>query len=256
MGLGGVADELIRRHGRGGTPFGMYVLESDDPAAQLARIVERDVFYEAFGNSPELLEAEYGPYEEASVFLCVIDHAERQAAGVLRLIMPSTTGLKSVIDLEHEWDLPLSECIERHGLAIDPSLLFDMATLGVSPPYRGAGTAGLVSTSLYQMMSLLAVRNGLEWAIAILDQVVLRQINGAFSRPLTPLPGTEPKRYLDSASSQPVFIDVNDYRARIQLLDPALHSLLFDGRGLEAAMSYPDWVCDHESLGEVVALAG
>ena len=34
----------------------MYVLEADDPAAQLARIVERDVFYETFGNTPELLE--------------------------------------------------------------------------------------------------------------------------------------------------------------------------------------------------------
>jgi hypothetical protein len=251
----GVAEELIEAHGRDHTPFGVYVLEPGDPATVLARAIERQVFYETFGNTPELLAAEYGPYEDGSVFLCVMDHEQRRAAGVLRLIMPSPAGLKSVIDLERHWGVSLAECVEPHGIVVDPMTMFDMATLGVDPDYQGAGTAGLVATALYQTMSLLAVHRRLDWAIAILDQVALRQINTSFSRPLAPIPGTEPQRYLDSASSQPVLIDVADYRARVQFLDPGLHSLLFEGRGLESAFSYPDWVPSAVPAVEMAAIA-
>jgi hypothetical protein len=249
-----VAEELIDAEGRSHTPFGVYVLNTDDPAAALARELEREVFYATFGNTRELLADEYGPYEEGSVFLCVFDHVQRRAAGVLRLILPSSD-LKSVVDLERHWAMPLAECLGRHGLAVDASSMFDMATLGVGPDYQGAGTAGLVATALYQTMSMFAVDRGLEWAIAILDQIALRQINAAFSRPLTPIPGTAPKRYLDSPSSQPVLIDVADYRARVRFLDPALHSLLFEGRGLEAAFSYPAWMTADQPDAKVVALA-
>src|SRR5579875_1985596 len=82
-------------------PFGVYVLRSEDPAAELGRSLERAVFLEAFGNTPELLEVEYSPYESASLFLVVVDHRRRLPAGVMRVICPGgPAGLKSLNDLE------------------------------------------------------------------------------------------------------------------------------------------------------------
>ena len=54
-------------------PFGAYLFRGDEPGAELGRHVERAVFLEAFGNTPELLAEEYGPYEASSVFICVVD---------------------------------------------------------------------------------------------------------------------------------------------------------------------------------------
>ena len=112
MDLQQLADDLIATHERGHTGFGVYVLRSDEPAAELARHVEREVFLEFFGNTPELLAAEYGPYESASVFICVIDHVLRQPAGVMRIIVPSACGAKSLHDLEARWGQPGRR---RHG---------------------------------------------------------------------------------------------------------------------------------------------
>jgi Acetyltransferase (GNAT) domain len=236
-----LADDLIVREGRGETPFGLYVITADEPASELARTIERDVFYEAFGNTPDLLAAEYDRYEDASVFLCVVDHARRAAAGMLRLVTPSAGGFKSLYDLERLWGITPDDLAARHGVDLDLSSLMDMATLAVPPDYRGAASSGLVATVLYQGLGRMSLDHDLKWYIAILDQIVLRQINRPFGRPLTPIPGTEPMRYLDSPSSQPVYIDCLDYRARVGLLDPKMYAMLFAGVGLESVVSQPRW---------------
>ena len=76
-------------------PFGVYVWSSSEPGAELGRHLERRVFGEFFGNSPETLAEEYGPYEEASSFFCVVDHRRQLPAGVLRVIRPSPAGFKT-----------------------------------------------------------------------------------------------------------------------------------------------------------------
>ncbi|HVN50080.1 MAG TPA: hypothetical protein VMT43_01540, partial [Acidimicrobiales bacterium] len=98
--MGDLAGGLMVAHGRAHTPFGVYVLDADQPEAELARAVEREVLDEFFTNSPELLEREYGPYESASTFLCVVDHEQRAPAGMIRIIRPGDAGLKSVHDIE------------------------------------------------------------------------------------------------------------------------------------------------------------
>jgi hypothetical protein len=94
-----LADDLLTTTGRDGTPFGVYVLESGDPSSALARQVERDVFLEFFGNTVDMLDAEYRAYDAASTFLCVIDHERRVTAGMIRLISPSPAGFKTLHDL-------------------------------------------------------------------------------------------------------------------------------------------------------------
>jgi hypothetical protein len=241
MELRDLAEDLIAAHGRGHTPFGAYLVEGHLPAAELARSVEREVFLEFFGNTTEMLDAEYGPYDEASRFLCLLDHTTRRPAGMIRIIEPSSVGLKSLDDLERVWGIPASSLVGPTGRRFDPDSVWDLATLAVAPDYRGAATAGLVSMALYQALNMLAVERQVEWAVAVMDLVVLELINSAWHRPFLAVPGAEPRRYLDSPASVPAFCDVIEYRARLAFLDPATHEILFEGRGLESMVSIPAW---------------
>jgi len=239
--VGDLAGGLMVAHGRASTPFGVYVLDAAQPEAELAREIEREVLDEFFSNSPKLLAEEYGPYDATSTFLCVLDHERRRPAGMIRIIRPSEAGLKSVRDIEAMSGRSFAELVGPTGAEVDLSAWWDLATLGVASDYRGAATSGLVAMALYQALNMLADREGVVWAVAILDVVVLDLINTAWMDPFKPVPGTYPTTYLDSPASQPVFCDAAAYKAKLAMFDPATHEILFEGRGLETMVSAPTW---------------
>ena len=234
-----IAGDLITREGRGQTPFGLYVLGSQEPAAELARSVERDVFLDYFGNSPELLAHEYDRFEPSSFFLCVVDHLRRVPAGVIRIIVNSPVGLKSLQDIEHGWDVSADDLCERTGIEMDLDQVWDVATLAVASDYRGAATNGLITTALYQGMGWIFSADRIRWMIAILDVVVLDLVQGAVQRPFQNFDGIEPRRYLDSPSSLPVWADADEYLPRLKMLDPSVYELVVEGRGMEDVVSLP-----------------
>lgn len=236
-----LAESLITEGRRDDPPFGLYVLTSPQPGADLARSVEAQVFLEFFGNTPDLLDAEYGPYEAASLFLCVLDHRRRVPAGVIRIVTDSPAGFKSLGDIERAWGADAEDVARRSGFSFPPHEVWDIATLAVSPDYRGESTSGLVSLALYQAVGTLAANHGIRSLVTILDLVVLDLIQTRIGRPFTPFVGLEPRNYLDSPASLPVFCDLDDHRARIGLTDPAMHELLYEGTGLEAVVSGPAW---------------
>ena len=237
--LVGVAADLIAREGRGQTPFGLYVLGSHEPAAELARSVERDVFLEYFGNSPELLAHEYDRFEPSSFFLCVVDHRRQVPAGVIRIIVNSPVGLKSLQDLEHGWDVSVDDLCERTGIEMDLDQVWDVATLAVASDYRGAATTGLISAALYQGIGGIFSAHRIRWMIAILDLVVLDLVQGAVQRPFQNFDGLEPRRYLDSPSSLPVWADWDEYLPRLKMISPDDYELFVEGRGMEDVVSLP-----------------
>lgn len=239
--LQALTEATIAAGGRSGTPFGLYVIPSADPAAELARSVEREVFFEYFGNTAEVLADEYGPYEPSSVYLCVLDHLRGRAAGAMRLILPSSAGLKTVVDLERAWEQPVPEVLQRTGLDLPPAQVWDIATIAVTPDYRGASTNGLISLAMYQGVIQLARHRDVHWVLAILDLVVLDLIQQGTGRPFSTFDGIEPMSYLDSPSSLPVWCDLRDYDQRLAITDPGMHEILFQSRGLEAAVSIPAW---------------
>jgi hypothetical protein len=205
----------------------------------LARSVDREVFDEYVGNSPEMLADEYGAYDGCSLFFCVIDHLRRTPAGAVRLILPSPAGSKSLADLERAWDESADEVMRRSEVQIDPGALWDVATLAVSREYRGEASAGLVSLGLYQGLTMLAGAVDLPHAVAIFDLIVLDLVQSNFHRPFTGFKGIEPRRYLDSPSSLPVYCDVREYRARLAMIDADMYELLFAGAGMESVISSP-----------------
>ena len=233
-----LAGDLVAREGRGATPFGLYIVPAHSPAAELGRAVERSVFMEYFGNSPELLQEEYEPYDEGSVFILVVDHLLRQPAGAMRLLVPGTPS-KSLHDIARVWDEDPSVVIARSCPNFDPGRCWDIATLAAMPGYRGGSTAGLISLAMYQAVGVLSYEHGIDWLIAILDVVVLDLIQTLLQRAFTPFDRLEPRNYLDSPSSLPVFLDLVEQRRRIALVDPDLYERFTFGGGLEAAVSMP-----------------
>jgi hypothetical protein len=221
-------------------PFGAYVFAADDPRSALARRVEEEVFDEVFGNPPELLAAEYGAYEDATVFFCVVDHVAARPAGMKRVIVDSPAGLKTLADIEQgPWSTPVDEVLARTGIDLDPARTVDVATLGVGRDYRGR-SSGLVNLALNQITVRLSLALEARWWITILDVVVLDLYQQGFAEPWSYFTGIEPLRYLDSPLSVPVYGDVEAWCQRVALRDPGLHDLFVHGVGLEASVAPVD----------------
>jgi hypothetical protein len=237
-------------------PFGTYVLAAAHDGAELARAIERDVFLEFFGNTPELMAVEYGTYEPASLFLCVIDHRRVTPAGAIRMIVPSEVGQKTFVDVERVWDVPTAELLARARRTPDLRRTWDISTLAVAPEYRGRGTEGLISLALYQATMQLAVACDIEWYVTVLDLVVLDLIQTRTFEPFSLFAGLEPMNYLDSPASLPVYMDVPDFRQRVRAADVTMHSLLFEGTGLEEVIANPDWTSSVDSAVSAIGARG
>ena len=222
-------------------PFGVYVWADPDPAASLARHVERVVFGESFGNSPEQLDVEYGKYEHSSVFLCVIDHGRRLPVGMARAILPSDAGLKSLDDLEREWGEDIDDVLARTGLPMERDFVWDCATVATLAGYRRGTTHGLISMALYQTLTTAAVRCGFRWLVAVVDAPVLRVLQWRAGRPFHTYDGVPAMPYLGSAASMPVWSDLAAWSARLAIENPVKHEIVFGGHGLPGDVAPPDW---------------
>jgi len=243
-----LAQQVIPRGAK--EPFGSYLFLGIDPGAELGRHLERTVFLEAFGNTPELLAQEYDPYEGATVFICVVDHMRRLPAGAMRVLLPSSAGFKSLNDLEPVWGEPAKKMINRTGLSLDPLRTWDVATLAVDAKYRSKATMGLVSAGLYQTLTMAAWHCGMDWFVAILDMPIFRLIRWKLQMVFAGYDGVAPLPYLGSAASIPAWCHISEGKEHLAEVDPALHDILFEGVGLEPAIRTVDLSCT-ERLGLV-----
>ena len=232
-------------------PFGLYGFTGASEESALPRAVERDVFAEQFGNSPELLATEYGAYEPSTFFFCVLDHRRRLPVGSVRLLLPSAVGFKTLADIERTWGLSLDDTLRRSELELDHDRVWDVATIAVDREYRGKVTQSLVSGSLYQAICRGAHLAEVGWVIAVLDLVVLDLIQTISHDAYQRFAGCEPLRYLDSPASLPVYCHVDAYLPRLSEIDPLTYELLIEGRGMEEAVRPPDWEALTASLASV-----
>jgi hypothetical protein len=218
------------------TPFGTYFILPEEPESELARAVEREVFDEWFGNSPELLDAEYRDWEPASIFIVVLDHARRLPAGMARFTLPSQLGFKTVEDLRTVWGEEPAAVLERSSADWDLTKTWDAQTLAVSGDYRRNATGGLVSLGLLQAANRALILSGGRLFITVLDVHVLRTFNELLHDAYEVFPGIEPVSYLDSPLSVPCFVDHERYEPALLEVDPGLHRIIFDGVGIESVV--------------------
>lgn len=176
---------------------GVVTVEGSHRLSDVARQVECSVFFEFFHNDPELMAAEYAPYEEASVFFVAV--LERQIAGVLRVIRHSAAGFKTLADLE----VTPFEMELHHSAGLQTC--WDVATLAVPKAYRGDQA---VSAVLYGALYTEALRQQVDHVITILDDHAHRQLVDVFGVPFVPLAGRSPCSYLGSVKSHPVYLHV------------------------------------------------
>lgn len=221
-------------------PFGAYLFRIGHPGAELARAVETEVLWETFGDSPEVLRREYGDYEDSSFFLCIIDHRRQLPAGMMRVILPSPCGFKSLNDIEPVWGEAAPSVIERTGLDMDLTRTWDIATLAVAREYRGKAALGLVSMGLYQSLIMAAFRCGVVWLVAIVDMPVLRLLRWKMRMTWTGFDGLAPARYLGSVASIPAWCNLLEAERKVVREDPDLYAILKLGEGLEPALRRVD----------------
>jgi Acetyltransferase (GNAT) domain len=237
-------------------PMGVYALRADRPEAAVALHLEQAVFYEAFGNTPELLAEEYDPYAASSVLLCVVDHLRRRPAGMMRIIVPSAAGHKSVHDIEKVWGESFEDLCGRLDYVYNPDTLWDIATLAVAPDYRSAALSGLVGIGLVQAVGIIGLRCGVTHMVTIMHRPVLRMFQWKLHRPFQPFPGVLPMAYLDSPASVPVMGDVADWHRRLSVEDEAMYQVMARGTGLEPVIRPPDWDTAQSVFSAVTRLNG
>jgi hypothetical protein len=233
-------------------PFGVYVCRFDEPGAELGRFVERGVFLEVFGNTPEQLSKEYDRYEPGSVFIVVLDHARRVPAGMMRVLVPTPARFKSLDDMRDGWGADPVEVLARVDDEWDLERVWDLATLAVSPEYRGNAALGLVTQGLLQTLTMLGSGWGVERYVAILDLPVFRMLQWRIGRPFDAFPGVDAREYLGSAASLPIWGSRRAWADRLAATDPIVYQLFFEGRGLEPVISTPRW---DDAVGLVESIA-
>ncbi|HUO49613.1 MAG TPA: hypothetical protein VMU09_12345, partial [Acidimicrobiales bacterium] len=241
----------------GDEPFGLYLFRADDPAADLARHVEQQVFLETFGNTPELLAKEYLPYEEASVFLCVMDHRRAVPVSAMRIVTPSPAGFKSLDDIAPVWNVDVETMFERTGIPFDPGTIWDIATIAAHPEYRGKAAAGLATLALYQGLAHASLGSGIETLVCVLDLPVFRMMQGVLQGSFDHFEGVEPRPYLGSPASLPVYLVLEESKRRMAAADRHMYEICYEGRGLEEALRPLDLDGALRDIAEVrLAVAG
>ncbi|MDO8120450.1 hypothetical protein Q6346_03875 [Isoptericola sp. b490] len=201
-----------------------------------ARDCELQVFSEWYGNTAAEFADEYGPYDDASVFLALED-AAGDVVAVMRLIAPvGTAGLKALNDIGHEpWGVDGPRAARAAGL--DLASTWEIATLGSR---RQQGSARIRnSLALYHGFGVLARVNAMSAFVAILDERVRRLLDMTGLR-THPLPGTRTAPYLGSDASTPVY-GVNARLADQQRREhPDAFALVAMGSGLDGIDVPPD----------------
>ncbi len=170
-----------------------------------ARRVEAAVFLHAFGNTPEVMEEEYGPFEARSRFVAVIDEESGSALGAARLIVADSSPVKTLVDVAGEpWRLPVADSLGAVGLT--PRTVWDVASLAVDPRYRAGAAGAEVTLALCHGIWRYARNCGVPGLVTILDDRVLRVLR-VLGLPWQPMAGATSQPYLGSPASTPcVFV--------------------------------------------------
>jgi hypothetical protein len=199
-----------------------------------ARECEQDVFLRAFGNTPEQLDEEYGPYEDQSTWLTVSDMSG-YVLGACRIITPGPAGLKTLNDVAREpWGIDGERSATLAGADLDRT--WDIGTLGVRTEHRGSRVR--ISLALYHGILRAGRANDIRTLVSVFDEPA-RRVLAALDYRHVPLPGTYAAPYLGSASSTPVYYHAHMLDA-VRRDNPEAYRLVVHGIGLEGILTPDD----------------
>ena len=191
-----------------GSRFACTEISADSKFANLGRYVEEEVFVKEFGNTPEEMVEQYGPYEAASRFWVVFDLNSRLPVGALRAIENSPAGLKTLNDIEEDYlRIPTKEISDRYQLDLDKT--WDVGTVAVLREYRGRKHDFLPSLTLYRALYRGAVNEDIKDFVAIIDKDAKFGLD-LMGVPFKPIMDSESFSYLGSKVSWALHSRVED----------------------------------------------
>jgi N-acyl-L-homoserine lactone synthetase len=195
---------------------------------EAARVVEARVFAESFGNTAELMQAEYGHYADRSRFVLVLDDRDGSALGAVRLIAPDATGeVKTLTDVAGDpWQLSVPDTLEAAGLTGRP--VWDVATLAVDRRYRRSASGSEVTLALCHGLYTYSRANGVDGWVTILDDRVLRLLR-ALGVPFHAMAGAGSRYYLGSPASTPCVCLLDEIAPNMRARRPDVSPAMLDG---------------------------
>ncbi|MET0928706.1 MAG: hypothetical protein ABWX74_04280 [Aeromicrobium sp.] len=211
-----------------------FVFDPTGEELAAARRCEAQVFFDAYGNTPEEFEVEYGPYESSTGFMTVLEDGE--AVATARFIAPGPAGLKTLNDVSRPpWEVDGVRSARSAG--VDPARTWDIATIAVR---RGSGRGGLCASALYHGLIRGAAANGIDYVVMIMDSRA-RQLLTSLGMQTQLLPGTKTGAYLGSASSTPLWANIGRGLEQQRQDSPEAHRLVTQGIGLDGIAMPTDW---------------
>jgi hypothetical protein len=193
---------------------------------EAAQACEEEVFLRTYGNTRELLAAEYGPYEASSHFLALQDDAD-EVVGVCRVIRAGPAGLKTVNDVaKPPWCLDGPAAMAAAGA--DLASTWDIATMAVDPD---RAQPWLASAALYHGLALAMRANSVRWMTMLLDARARRLLAMVGITP-EPMAGARPGPYLGSPSTVPLLGEIPVMRDQQRRRNPEGFRLISQGVGL------------------------
>lgn len=218
-------------------------IDGSDRLSDLARFVEASVFVEEFGNDPELMHREYGPYEAASRFWLVSDRNTKNPIGALRAIdNSSNAGLKTVNDLNRIQGTLPSDIELGHNIDFDKT--WDVGTVAVLPEYRGIEYEFMPSLALYRCLYDSGGQLGIDHFISIIDEKAESNLR-LLGMPFRPILNTPSFEYLGSEHSTALYSSVTD-------LAEGVNMKMEETRGYEGIEEIIYKSCDALHNGAVV----
>jgi N-acyl-L-homoserine lactone synthetase len=191
------------------------------PDAQVppaVRDCELSVLNHWYGDTPELLDEAYGPYEENQTVFLWLSTEDDQVVGFARLLRPGPVPLKTIVDVAGPlWNVDGVESTAQVG--IDLSRTWDIATIGVRTEVLAPQQRKVAAQTLYHAVARSAMANGAEWVIGILDQHVWGLVAGSGLR-MFQLPGTGPAEYMGSSACMPVYAHISTTLAEQERQNP------------------------------------
>ena len=219
-----------------------FVFDPIGKELEAARNCEAEVFMEAYGNTTEEFDLEYGPYQESTGFMTVLEE-DGQAVATARFIAPGPAGLKTLNDVSRPpWRVDGMRSARAAG--VDPARTWDIATIAVRP---GAGRGGLCAGALYHGLIKAAYANDIDFVVMIMDSRA-RDLLTALGMPTQALPGTKTGEYLGSASSTPLWAHISRGLEQQRQGSADAHRLIVKGIGLDGVAMPSDWVWRRRSV--------
>ncbi len=205
--------DLVAEYGQSEQGVDCYIISGNDERSNLGRVVEKQVFDQKFQNDESVMHAEYGQYEDASLFFIVTYN--QKPVGVMRIIQDSPAGFKTLNDISAERPadahpeaprVDIEQLKEAYGMQ-DTSKVWDIATIAINRYSRDP--ENYTSVLLRRVLFMLAHEQGIEHWMSIIEQKEYNNLQ-AIGTPFEPMPGTGIFEYLGAVYSNALYCHVPD----------------------------------------------